>query len=125
DRARALGLAPGAYEIQMLYGMAEPLRRALVESGERVRVYLPIGALIPGMAYLIRRLLENTSNVSFLRETYAEDRDLERLLAVPTPRRRSEGTDVGVSVDFQSEPPRDFSAEVVRERFGAALDAAH
>jgi RHH-type proline utilization regulon transcriptional repressor/proline dehydrogenase/delta 1-pyrroline-5-carboxylate dehydrogenase len=123
--ARALGLAPGAYEIQMLYGMAEPLRRALIESGERVRVYLPTGKLIPGMAYLIRRLLENTSNVSFLRETYAEERDLERLLSAPARRRRAVDTDAGASTGLRSEPPRDFSAETARERFGAALDAAH
>ena len=36
-------------------------------SGQRVRVYTPYGELLPGMAYLVRRLLENTSNESFLR----------------------------------------------------------
>ncbi len=81
--ARTLGLPAGAYEIQMLHGMAEPMRHALVERGERVRVYLPVGDLIPGMAYLIRRLLENTSNVSFLRETYADEQDLDRLTRPP------------------------------------------
>ena len=120
--AREIGLPPSAYEIQMLRGMAEPLRKALIESGERVRVYVPVGSLIPGMAYLIRRLLENTSNVSFLRETYVEGQNLERLIAPPAPVRNEPA---GEESAFRNEPPRDFSAEENRERFGAALDSAH
>ena len=80
-----LGLPRGAYEMQLLYGMAEPLRHALVDRGERVRVYVPVGDLLPGMAYLIRRLLENTSNVGFLRQSYAEAADLDALLVSPSP----------------------------------------
>ena len=34
--------------------------------GHRVRVYTPIGDLVAGMAYLVRRLLENSSNQGFL-----------------------------------------------------------
>ena len=34
--------------------------------GFRVRTYCPVGDLVAGMAYLVRRLLENTSNESFL-----------------------------------------------------------
>jgi len=49
-------------EFQMLYGMAEGLRRAVAKAGYRTRVYVPVGQVIPGMAYLVRRLLENTSN---------------------------------------------------------------
>jgi RHH-type proline utilization regulon transcriptional repressor/proline dehydrogenase/delta 1-pyrroline-5-carboxylate dehydrogenase len=122
--ARKLGLPVGAYEIQMLHGMAEPVRHALVERGERVRVYLPVGELIPGMAYLIRRLLENTSNVSFLRETYAGAQDLDRLTrppALPAASRRESKS----SASFRHEPLRDFSREETREAFARALDAAH
>ncbi len=64
---RELGIPDNGYEMQMLYGMAEPIRQALIQSDFRVRVYAPVGELIPGMAYLIRRLMENTSNASFLR----------------------------------------------------------
>src|SRR5438093_8149787 len=49
-------------EFQMLYGMAEGLRNAVAAAGYRTRVYVPVGRIIPGMAYLVRRLLENTSN---------------------------------------------------------------
>jgi RHH-type proline utilization regulon transcriptional repressor/proline dehydrogenase/delta 1-pyrroline-5-carboxylate dehydrogenase len=76
-------LSPGHAEFQMLYGMGEAIQAALVECGQRVRVYAPFGQLIPGMAYLIRRLLENTSNESFLRQSYVERADEERLLEDP------------------------------------------
>src|SRR5690349_12572570 len=46
----ARDLPPGAVEFQALYGMAQPLVRALTERGERVRIYMPFGELIPGMA---------------------------------------------------------------------------
>ncbi|MCA1596739.1 MAG: proline dehydrogenase family protein, partial [Chloroflexi bacterium] len=67
-----LGLPSGAAEIQMLYGMADPIKKAIVERGWRLRVYTPFGDLLPGMAYLVRRLLENTSNSSFLRMRFNE-----------------------------------------------------
>jgi RHH-type proline utilization regulon transcriptional repressor/proline dehydrogenase/delta 1-pyrroline-5-carboxylate dehydrogenase len=61
-KARSRGMAAPDVEFQMLYGMAEDLRNAVAEEGYRTRVYLPAGRVIPGMAYLVRRLLENTSN---------------------------------------------------------------
>ncbi|PJZ84892.1 proline dehydrogenase family protein [Leptospira harrisiae] len=54
------------FEIQMLYGMAGKYKFRLESLGYTVREYSPIGSLLPGMAYLIRRLLENTSNQGFL-----------------------------------------------------------
>jgi len=45
--ADVLGLPPRSYEIQMLYGMAEPVKAALVSLGRRVRVYTPYGQLLP------------------------------------------------------------------------------
>ncbi|HET9477340.1 MAG TPA: bifunctional proline dehydrogenase/L-glutamate gamma-semialdehyde dehydrogenase, partial [Dehalococcoidia bacterium] len=60
--ARSLGLKGPDIEFQVLYGMAEDLRNAIAAEGYRTRVYLPVGQVIPGMAYLVRRLLENTSN---------------------------------------------------------------
>ena len=46
----------GRYEFQVLYGMAEPVRKGLRNVAGRVRLYCPYGKLIPGMAYLVRRL---------------------------------------------------------------------
>ena len=59
------------YEFQVLYGMAEPIRRALIDRVGRVRLYCPFGSIIPGMAYLVRRLLENTANQGFLRQVFS------------------------------------------------------
>jgi RHH-type transcriptional regulator, proline utilization regulon repressor / proline dehydrogenase / delta 1-pyrroline-5-carboxylate dehydrogenase len=71
------------FEFQLLYGMAGPIKRALVEMGYRVREYCPIGELLPGMAYLVRRLLENTSNEGFLRAKFAENVPAKELLRDP------------------------------------------
>jgi RHH-type proline utilization regulon transcriptional repressor/proline dehydrogenase/delta 1-pyrroline-5-carboxylate dehydrogenase len=81
--ARLRGLPPGSLEVQMLYGMAEPIKDALVAMGQRVRVYTPYGQLLPGMAYLVRRLLENTANESFLRASFTEHVPEEQLLRKP------------------------------------------
>ncbi len=54
------------YEFQMLYGMANPLKKALVEHQHNLRVYVPYGKTLPGMSYLVRRLLENSSGQSIL-----------------------------------------------------------
>ena len=51
----------------MLHGMAPALKECCRRLGRRLRVYLPFGEMLPGMAYLVRRLLENTSNESFQR----------------------------------------------------------
>lgn len=80
---RRLGLAPNTVEFQMLTGMGDPLKRALVAMKQRLRVYAPFGNLISGMAYLIRRLIENTANESFLRQSFSGEEPLERLLADP------------------------------------------
>jgi RHH-type transcriptional regulator, proline utilization regulon repressor / proline dehydrogenase / delta 1-pyrroline-5-carboxylate dehydrogenase len=81
--AEVLELPQGALELQMLYGMADAEKQALVERGQRLRIYMPYGDLIPGMAYLVRRLLENTSNDSFLRAGFVENVAAEELLANP------------------------------------------
>src|SRR5262249_3165450 len=76
-----------AYEFQMLYGMADAVKAVLANMGHRVRVYTPFGQLLPGMAYLVRRLLENTSNESFLRAGFVERVPEDQLLADPNSRR--------------------------------------
>ncbi len=110
--AEAAGLPIETCEFQMIFGMAEPLQAAVSAGGHRVRIYTPVGDLLPGMAYLVRRLLENTSNESFLRKQYAEADTLDHLLAPPaagpaatTPA----GHDMIKDSAFTNEPPTDFS----------------
>ncbi|MBE7380602.1 MAG: L-glutamate gamma-semialdehyde dehydrogenase [Leptolyngbya sp. SIO1E4] len=80
--ARALKIPSRRIELQVLYGMADKLAQALAKTELRVRVYAPYGELIPGMAYLIRRLLENTANSSFLRQR-SENHAVDELIAPP------------------------------------------
>ncbi|TVQ97660.1 MAG: L-glutamate gamma-semialdehyde dehydrogenase [Deltaproteobacteria bacterium] len=120
--AEELGVARAALEFQALFGMADPLKRALVEDGRRVREYVPVGELVPGMAYLVRRLLENTSNEGFLRQKFAEGADAEALLADPAAGRDG-GADPVVETAFANCPHRDFSRAAAREGFRMALEA--
>jgi proline dehydrogenase len=57
------GRPQGSYEYQMLYGIRPDEQRRLAEAGEKVRVYLPYGQEWYG--YLMRRLAERPSNLSF------------------------------------------------------------
>src|SRR3989454_8379943 len=82
--ADELGIDRSRFEFQLLYGMAGPIKRALVEMGYRVREYSPVGELLPGMSYLVRRLLENTSNEGFLRAKFSEHVSAAQLLRDPS-----------------------------------------
>ena len=82
-QAERLGLNPRAYEFQALYGMADELKASLLLLGHRVREYCPVGELLPGMAYLVRRLLENTSNEGFLRIKNMGEATKDQLLGNP------------------------------------------
>ncbi len=77
------GLPPSAIELQMLHGMGDPLKAAATARGLRVREYVPVGEMVPGMAYLVRRLLENTSNESWLKAGFLDNATPEELLANP------------------------------------------
>jgi RHH-type transcriptional regulator, proline utilization regulon repressor / proline dehydrogenase / delta 1-pyrroline-5-carboxylate dehydrogenase len=81
--AEELGIDPSRFEFQLLYGMAGPIKRALVDMGYRVREYSPVGELLPGMSYLVRRLLENTSNEGFLRAKFSDNASAAQLLRDP------------------------------------------
>src|SRR5205814_1516770 len=125
--AQFLGLPREAFELQMLYGMADAEKQAIVDAGYRLRIYMPYGELIPGMAYLVRRLLENTSNDSFLRASFTENASAEVLLMNPldqphsiTRRPAAEGaTPIHIRhplaksdlPPFKNEPPADFALE--------------
>lgn len=136
--ARALACAeyfqvpPGFWEFQVLYGMGNAIADCLVSLGQRVRVYTPFGELLAGVAYLVRRLLENTSNESFLRATFVEHLREEELLMSPEehaqlrpPLHIGKRGKLAVgqpetSDEFRNEPHSDFSRPQARQ---AMLDA--
>src|SRR5205823_8617247 len=102
---RARDLPETAVELQLLYGMAEPIHVAVRRLGFRVRAYTPIGDLIAGMAYLVRRLLENTSNESFICHRFAEGRALDALIAPPAPAVLPEPAPVAETADRAATDP--------------------
>jgi RHH-type proline utilization regulon transcriptional repressor/proline dehydrogenase/delta 1-pyrroline-5-carboxylate dehydrogenase len=119
--AESLGLPKNAFEIQMLYGMAEPIKKTFVEMGYRVREYAPVGELLPGMAYLVRRLLENTSNESWLRGKFAEGKSLDDLLADPQSRIPAARQPLYPTPAFKNEPYVDFAMPSDRQKMLNAL----
>jgi RHH-type proline utilization regulon transcriptional repressor/proline dehydrogenase/delta 1-pyrroline-5-carboxylate dehydrogenase len=92
--------------------MAGPIKRALVEMGYRVREYCPVGELLPGMSYLVRRLLENTSNEGFLKAKFSDKAGPEQLLR--DPRSLIGGTRAVAS--------RSFPKSATHSRNGQSLD---
>lgn len=132
ELARALGVPDDRYEFQVLYGMAEPFRKALLKTVGRVRLYCPYGEMLPGMAYLMRRLLENTSNESFLRQTFVEGVEMERLLEPPQAvldRAAEEANPSASPVDegadrfgpFRNNPFPDWTVAEARDAYRGAL----
>jgi RHH-type proline utilization regulon transcriptional repressor/proline dehydrogenase/delta 1-pyrroline-5-carboxylate dehydrogenase len=131
-----------AIELQMLHGMADQLKFAAAEMNLRIREYVPVGDMIPGMAYLVRRLLENTSNESWLKAGFMDNADVGSLLKAPgpnvahpdkpdllaiAPERHSlsaASPGVGDGRPFVNEPFRDFSDGKQRLAFAAAVARA-
>lgn len=140
--AERLGRPQASHEFQMLHGMAEPIKSALVKMGCRVRDYCPVGEVLPGMSYLVRRLLENTSNEGFLRATFAEGLTPQQLLRDPAQAAALDGQQDGAQIEFgrdghpdghnhhegtmkelyfKNEPPTDFTVEASRQQMQDAL----
>jgi RHH-type proline utilization regulon transcriptional repressor/proline dehydrogenase/delta 1-pyrroline-5-carboxylate dehydrogenase len=124
-QAERLGLDRRSFEFQMLYGMAEPIKAAVLQSGCRLREYCPVGELLPGIAYFVRRLLENTSNEGFLANKFAKGTSRDALLKGP---RETAAQAVGPRkavgpAGFQNEPHTDFTVPEARDRIQKAVQA--
>ena len=82
--AAEMGRGPGDYEFQRLHGMGERLHELVrQDSGISCRIYAPVGAHRDLLAYLVRRLLENGANSSFVNQVVDEDVAPERVAACP------------------------------------------
>ena len=142
--ADARNLPRSAVEIQMLHGMADQLKFAMSDIGMRVREYVPVGQMIPGMAYLVRRLLENTSNESWLKAGFLDGADTGVLLANPAtlagkgqdksnliltaPERHNLSAavaGVGDGRPFYTEPFRDFARAAEHNAFTRAVESVN
>ncbi len=131
--AELMGLPKTCYELQTLFGMGDAIQRVLVERGHRVRVYTPYGAILPGMAYLVRRLLENTSNESFLKASLAERRRSTTCCAIPRSlvrccfvienRKTTPRLPIAPLPPFRNEPPVDFARADNRDAMRQAIES--
>ncbi len=117
--AESLNVPRRRFELQVLYGMGDKVAKALVDKGYRVRVYCPYGELLPGMAYLIRRLLENTANSSFLRQNL-ENRPIEELLAPPIVKEEKSLTP---NSHFLGASDTDYAVEEIRTKAAQAFQS--
>ena len=79
-----MGADPALYEFQRLHGMGEALHDLVLDgSGTRCRIYAPVGAHRDLLAYLVRRLLENGANSSFVNQIVDASIPPERVAADP------------------------------------------
>jgi RHH-type proline utilization regulon transcriptional repressor/proline dehydrogenase/delta 1-pyrroline-5-carboxylate dehydrogenase len=122
--AEALDVPTTRFEIQTLYGMGNPVKKAFVERGYLLREYAPVGELIPGMGYLVRRLLENTSNEGFLRLSLHENENENMLLRSPNFNEQDQGTahlTHSPREFFKNTPLLDFSLKKNIEAIGESV----
>ncbi|MBB2971268.1 bifunctional proline dehydrogenase/L-glutamate gamma-semialdehyde dehydrogenase PutA [Mesorhizobium sp. RMAD-H1] len=75
----------GGFEFQRLHGMGESLYKQITEKGEKIacRIYAPVGGYRDLLAYLVRRLLENGANSSFVSVVGDENVPISDLLVRP------------------------------------------
>jgi RHH-type proline utilization regulon transcriptional repressor/proline dehydrogenase/delta 1-pyrroline-5-carboxylate dehydrogenase len=128
-QAERRGVDPRAYEFQALYGMADELKAALLQSGHRVREYCAVGQLLPGMAYFVRRLLENTSNEGFLRQKNTGEATPAQLLQNPVEllanakMAKTPSASAARPSAFRNAANTDFTLAASRDRQRIALDS--
>src|SRR5882672_5107783 len=124
-QAERLGIERRNFEFQMLYGMADPIKDAVLQLGCRLREYCPVGELLPGMAYLVRRLLENTSNEGFLANKFAKGASRAELLKSPSSMAATPAFASTLnhqpSTAFNNEPHTDFTIAAEREKMRNAV----
>ena len=77
---------PEGFEFQRLHGMGEALYERLLDTTPEIecRIYAPVGSHKNLLAYLVRRLLENGANSSFISEAADEDVPVEKVIRLPT-----------------------------------------
>ena len=118
--ARSAGAQPGAdYEMQRLHGMGDGVYREVMKSGGMAcRVYAPVGEHRDLLAYLVRRLLENGANSSFVHQL-ADPRVVpEELLASPLAQAHAGAQAEGLDL------PVDLYGAMRRNSTGADLSCA-
>ena len=79
----------GDYELQRLHGMGEALHDSLIDKGVRSRIYAPVGGHKELLPYLVRRLLENGANSSFVNQLIDPDLSVDDVVTDPVEEARA------------------------------------
>ncbi len=107
------------FEFQRLHGMGEGLYDRLVqEEGYKCRIYAPVGGHSDLLAYLVRRLLENGANSSFVHQLADENVSVDDLLADPVEKMERVGLSKHPSIPL----PEDVFLPARKNSFGVDLD---
>lgn len=77
------------YELQRLHGMGEALHDSLLKAGLRSRIYAPVGGHRELLPYLVRRLLENGANSSFVNQLFDPETSVDDIVADPVEEARA------------------------------------
>ncbi|MFO1205664.1 MAG: bifunctional proline dehydrogenase/L-glutamate gamma-semialdehyde dehydrogenase PutA [Burkholderiales bacterium] len=125
-------LSDDRFEFQRLYGMGESLYDAIGttnRSGIACRVYAPVGSHQDLLPYLVRRLLENGANTSFVNRIAHPDVPIENIIADPVARVRAHGALPNAALPlprdlFCPERTNSSGASVADQIDAARLDAA-
>jgi RHH-type proline utilization regulon transcriptional repressor/proline dehydrogenase/delta 1-pyrroline-5-carboxylate dehydrogenase len=119
--------SPGQYEFQCLHGMGEPLYRQVLDGLKRpCRIYAPVGTYETLLAYLVRRLLENGANSSFVNRIHDPSVPVSELVADPVAR-AGDGPNPGIALPgelFAPERRNSIGLDLSDPRRLAALAAA-
>jgi RHH-type proline utilization regulon transcriptional repressor/proline dehydrogenase/delta 1-pyrroline-5-carboxylate dehydrogenase len=112
------GAADGEYELQRLHGMGEMLHAVVREDcALHTRVYAPVGSHEDLLPYLVRRLLENGANTSFVHRIHDSSVAPERLVADPVVAVRISAADARIHIPL----PRDLYGNERRNSAGINL----
>jgi RHH-type proline utilization regulon transcriptional repressor/proline dehydrogenase/delta 1-pyrroline-5-carboxylate dehydrogenase len=122
----------GEFEMQRLHGMGEALYGGMVGPACPVRVYGPVGSHEDLLAYLVRRLLENGANTSFVHRLVDPTVPEEAIIADPAARLRALGADANPRIplpaalypDRKNSPGLDLTDRAVAPAVLASIRAA-
>ncbi|MEM8772781.1 MAG: bifunctional proline dehydrogenase/L-glutamate gamma-semialdehyde dehydrogenase PutA [Pseudomonadota bacterium] len=128
------------YEFQRLHGMGEALHDSLIAHGARSRIYAPVGGHKELLPYLVRRLLENGANSSFVNQLIDPDLSVDDIVAdpideiaeldaisnphIPSPRNHLNGHRLSAKGWDETHPPTASDFENLAETAVEKIDAA-
>ncbi|WP_432449140.1 bifunctional proline dehydrogenase/L-glutamate gamma-semialdehyde dehydrogenase PutA [Aliiroseovarius marinus] len=125
DIAQTGNVAKDAFEFQRLHGMGERLHQIIMdENGTNCRIYAPVGAHRDLLAYLVRRLLENGANSSFVNQIVDDSVTPEEVAACPFDALAAEAPHVPTGPELFGARKNSMGLDLTYEPHIAQIEAA-